>query len=145
MKEGPFSFLTGFSGWAFYCAMISTFGLAGYYSELLRRFVPDWVGVGLIMAPLVTILLIPWGEFPDRVVAVTHTVAASWFMILAVGMEVGGLLGYEPRDSGLFRVMAHVGWTFAWGGIYRRARARSREMAEQGAAPSGSPAAGSGN
>ena len=132
------SWLTGYSA-SFPCAVASVLGLTGYYSDLLRRLVPDWVAVGLFIAPIGIVLSIQWGEVPDRIVAAAHTIAASWFMILALGMEVGLLLGYQPRDSGLFRVLAHVGWTFAWAGVYRQARAYSHQKAEQRAALNGGP------
>jgi hypothetical protein len=128
MRESHFNFqtwLTGYSGWSFYCAVISVFGIAGYYSDLLRPHVPDGLAVGLLIAPVVIILFIQWGELPGRVVAASHIVAASWFMILALGMEAGHFLGYQPNGSGLYRVLAHVGWTFAWAGIYRRARQKN--------------------
>ena len=130
------TWLTGYSGWAFYCALVSVFGLTGYYADLLRPHVPDWVGVGLLIAPVVVIVFIQWGEAPVRLVAAAHIFAASWFMALALGMEVGILLGYEPRGTGLYRILAHLGWACAWAGIYRRARAHMRE-AETGPAPNG--------
>jgi hypothetical protein len=61
-------------------------------------------------------------------------------MALAVGMEVGLLLGYAPSGSVLYRVLAHLGWTFAWAGIYRRARTHA-QAAELGTPPNGAPAA----
>jgi hypothetical protein len=136
---GFVSWLTGYSGWAFYCALVSVFGLTGYYADLLRPHVPHWVGVGLLIAPLVVVVFIQWGEAPDRLVAGAHIIAAAWFMALALGMEVGILLGYEPRGAGLYRVLAHLGWTCAWAGIYRRARARMH-ASELIAPPSGGPA-----
>ena len=132
--------LVGYSGWAFYCALISVFGLTGYYADLLRPHVPDWVGVGLLILPLIIIVFIQWGEAPGRLVAAAHIFAASWFMALAVGMEVGLLLGYAPSGSVLYRVLAHLGWTFAWAGIYRRARTHA-QAAELGTPPNGAPAA----
>jgi hypothetical protein len=81
--------------------------------------------VALLIAPVVIILFIQWGELPDRVVAASHIVAASWFMLLALGMEAGHFLDCQPIGSGLYRLLAHVGWTFAWAGIYRRARLSS--------------------
>ncbi len=147
MRTSHFNFLswlTGYSGWAFYCALISVFGLTGYYADLLRPHVPDWVGVGLLIAPIVIILFIQWHEAPNRLVAAAHIFAASWFMALALGMEIGILLGYEPRGSGFYRILAHLGWTFAWAGVYRRARARAQE-AEIGAPLNGDPGAPSGS
>ncbi len=147
MSSSHFNFLSGllgYSGWAFFCALISVFGLTGYYADLLRPHVPDWVGVGLLIVPLVVIVFIQWGEAPGRLVGATHIFAASWFMALALGMETGILLGYAPRGSTLYRVLAHLGWTFAWAGIYRRARAHTHE-AELGASPNGGPAERPGN
>lgn len=115
-----------YSGWALYCAVISVFGLTGYYADLLRPHVPAWVAVGLLMAPVAVIVFIQWGELSDRLVAMAHMLAALWFMSLAVGMEVGILLGHRPEGTGLFRVFAHVGWTFAWAGILRRAWASAK-------------------
>jgi hypothetical protein len=138
------SWLVGYSGWSFYCALVSLFGLTGYYADLLRPHVPDWLGVGLLIAPMVIILFIQWGEAPDRIVVIAHTFAASWFMALALGMEVGILLGHEPRGSGFYRLLAHLGWACAWAGIYRRARARAQE-AEQIALPNGGPVTRFGN
>jgi len=117
-----FACLTGYSGWAFYCALISVFGLTGYYADFLHGLVPDWVGVALLIAPVLIIIFIQWGEAPARVVAASHIIAASWFMILAIGMEIGILLGHEPKGSDFFRILAHFGWTFAWAKIYRQAR-----------------------
>jgi hypothetical protein len=130
MKESHFhvqTWLTGYSGWSFYCAVISLFGVAGYYADLFRQYVPDWMVVGLLIAPVGIILFIQWGEAPERVVAASHIIAASWFMMLALGMEVGHFFGYQPYGSGLYRILAHVGWTFAWAGIYRRARQTTKE------------------
>src|SRR5262245_1019892 len=100
-----FTWLTGYSGWAFYCALISMFGLAGYYSDVLRGHVPDWVAVGLLMVPMIVIIFVQWGETPDRVVAIAHLAAAVWFMTLALGMEVGHLFGYEPRGLAFYRIL----------------------------------------
>ncbi len=130
MKPSEFNFvtwLTGYSAWAFYCAVVSLFGLTAYYADLLRRLVPDSIGVGLLIAPIVMVVFIQYGEAPNRFVAAAHIVAASWFMALALGMEVGHWLGYSPRGTLFYRVLAHLGWTFAWLGIYRRARALSRQ------------------
>jgi hypothetical protein len=139
VNSSHLNLLTGYSGWTFYCALVSVFGLTGYYADILRPHVPDWVGVGLVIAPLVIILFIQWGEARDRFVAAAHIFAASWFMALALGMEIGILLGYAPRGSGFYRVLAHLGWTCAWAGIYRRARAHTRQ-AELGAQRNGGPA-----
>ncbi len=115
--------LKGSPGLAVYCAIISVFGLTGYYSGLLRGHIPDWVGVGLLMAPLAILVLIRWGEAPDRIVAMAHRFAAGWFMILALGMEVVGHLSrYNPEGVLLYRILAHLGWTLAWAGVYRKAR-----------------------
>jgi hypothetical protein len=133
MRSTDFSllaWLTGYSGWAFYCALISVFGLTGYYSDVLRGHVPDWIGVGLLIAPIVVIVFVQWGEAPDRVVAIAHFTAALWFMILAIGMEVGHLFGYDPKGSVFYRILAHLGWTFAWAGIYRRARLSRQKIVE---------------
>jgi len=140
MRSSHFDFatwLTGYSGWAIYCALISVFGVTGYYSDLLRPLVPDWVGVGVLIAPIVIILFVQWGEFPDRVVAACHIIAASWFMILALGMELGHLIDYQPQGSGFFRILAHLGWTFAWAGIFRRARRTSERKVEPDGAANG--------
>ncbi len=105
--------LTGYSAWAFYCAVVSLFGVTAYYADLLRLLVPDWIGLGLLIAPIVVIVFIQYGEAPDRFVAATHILVAAWFMTLAVGMEVGHWLGYSPRGTLFYRVLAHLGWTFA--------------------------------
>jgi hypothetical protein len=120
--KDTFSWLTGYSGWAFYCALLSVFGSTGYYSDFLRNRIPDWAAVSLFIGPLLIIVFIQWGELPDRVVARCHIIAASWFALLAVGMEVGHFLGYSPKGSLLFRLLGHLGWTFAWAGIFRRAK-----------------------
>lgn len=125
------TWLTGSSGWALYCALLSVFGLTGYYSDLLRGHVPDWVGVGLLIAPIVFIIFIQWGELNDRVVAIAHFAAALWFMILALGMEAGHHFGYVPEHASFYRFLAHLGWTFAWVGIYRRARLNLGKKAKQ--------------
>jgi len=125
------TWLTSYSGWAFYCALISVFGVTGYYSDLLRPLVQDWVGVGVLIAPIVIILFVHWGEFPDRVVATCHIIAASWFMILALAMELGHLLDYQPQGSGFYRILAHLGWTSAWAGIFRRARRTFEQNVER--------------
>ena len=129
-----FTWLTGYSGWAFYCALCSTFGLAIYYSDLLRGHVPDWVGVGLLIPPIVIPVLIRWGEAPDRVVTASHIIAASWYMVLTIGMEIGIFLGYEPRGSVFLSILAHFGWAFAWAGIYRQARRASPKIVKPDAA-----------
>jgi hypothetical protein len=142
MKSGPFDFWTastGYSGWSFCCALFSTFGVTGYYSSLLRHRVPDWLMVGLLMAPITIILLTQWGIGSDRVVATFHLVATSLFMTLALGMELGIMLGYRPIDSGFFRLSAHLGWTFAWAGIYRRAKRTRQKILEEGAKPESRP------
>ena len=131
MKDhDPVNWVTGYSGWSLYCAIISTFGITGYYSDLLKPHVPAWVAVGLFTAPLAAIVFIQWGEQDGRIVAATHIIAASWFMVLSLGMELGGFLRYTPEGSTLFRVLAHLGWSFAWAGVYGRARAYRRQRAE---------------
>lgn len=141
MSSSHFNFitwLTGYSGWALYCALISIFGLTGYYSDLLRGRVPDWVAVGLFIAPVIIIVFIQWGEVPDRIVAIAHGAAATWFMILALGMEVGHFFSYDPKGSVFYRILAHVGWTFAWAGIYRKARLSRQKLAKPDGAANGS-------
>jgi len=138
MSSSRFDFpkwLTGYSGWSLYCALISLFGITGYYSDLLRQRVPAWMAVALFTAPIMIILFIQWGEASDRVVAIAHIVAAMLFMILAIGMEVGTLVGYTPRGTLFYRILAHLGWTFAWAGIYRRARACSKYGNRPGVSP----------
>jgi hypothetical protein len=133
-----FAWLTGYSGWAFYCALLSVFGLTGYYADLLRGYVPDWVGVGLLIAPLIIIVFIQWGEAPDRFVAISHLIAALWFMTLALEMEIGHVFRHDPTGSVFYRILAHLGWTFAWAGIYRRARLSRQRTVEQDRAANGS-------
>lgn len=127
MKPSHVNILTGYSGWAFYCAVISVFGLTGYYADLLRPHVPDWIFVSIMIAPIVIILFIQWGEAPSRLVAAAHIFAASWFFALAAGMEFGILQGYNPRGSTFYRIFAHLGWIFAWAAIYRRAHSRVKD------------------
>lgn len=118
------TWFTSMSGWSFYCALISTFGITGYYSDILRHRIPDWLAVGIFILPIIILVFIQYGEAPNRAVAISHIIAATWFMLLAVGMEIGHLLGYEPKGFTLYRCLAHIGWTFAWIGVYRRARGR---------------------
>ena len=106
------TWLTGYSGWASYCALISVFGLTAYYAELLRPHVPDWVGVGLLIAPLVVILFIEWGV-PDRLVAAAHIFAASWFMRLLSGWRLGSSLATR-RGGQLF-----TAFLLTWVGLAR--------------------------
>ena len=127
--------LTGYSGWSLYCAIISLFGITGYYADLLLARVPDWVAVGVFTLPVMIVIFVQWGELPDRLVACFHLFAASLFLAAAVGMEIGHWLGYRPEGSTFFRILAHVGWTFSWGGILRCAW-RSFRKAEEGRFPS---------
>ena len=109
------------SNWALYCAIVSTFGLIGFYSEPLKGRVPDWLGVGVFVLPVSLIVLVQWGDLPDRAVAFVHFLAASIFLVASLGMELWIAAGYRPEGVTLFRVLAHLGWTFAWGKILKRA------------------------
>ena len=125
MRPAPFDssiWLTGHSGWSFLCALISIFAITGFYSDLLRRFIPDWAAVAIFISPVIIILFVQWGEAPDRVVAVSHLIATAVFTLFALGMEVSHFLGFQPEGAYLYRLLAHLGWTFAWAGIHRRAR-----------------------
>ena len=95
--------------------------------------------VGLLMAPITIILLAQWGIGSDRVVATSHLVATSLFMTLALGMELGIMLGYRPIEAGFFRLSAHLGWTFAWAGIYRRAKRARKKILEEDVKPKSRP------
>lgn len=139
MSSSHFNFATrlvGRSIFSLYCAMLSLLGLTGYYADILRYHLPDWAVVGLLVTPITIILFIQWGDVPDRIVAISHIIAASLFMILAIGMEIGILIGYHPKGTNFYRVLAHIGWTFAWGDIYRRARLNSKKSVEQNGATS---------
>ena len=106
-----------------YCALLGTFGMTGYYADLLQGNIPDWLAIGIFILPLVLIVFVQRNEAPDRLVNLTHLLAAIWFMTLALGMELGHWIGYQPEGMALYRVLGHLSWTFAWAGIYRRARA----------------------
>ena len=120
--------LTGHCDWSFGCALISIFAITGYYADLLRRLMPEWAAVAVLLSPITIILFVQWGEAPDRVVAVSHIVATAIFTLFALGMELASFLGYQPEGAGVYRLLAHLGWTFAWAGIYRRARVVSEGL-----------------
>lgn len=124
------NWITGYPGWALYCAVVSLFGLTGYYADLLMPRVPDWLGVVILVSPLILIMMIQPGEAPPWLVSTCHLAAATLFLLAAVGMEIGCLLGYKPDGHGFFRVLAHLGWTFAWGGILQEARRARRVGAD---------------
>lgn len=113
--------ITGYPTRMWFPALFSTFAFAGYFSDLLRPQVPDWAAVGVFIAPIVCIVFVQWGNLPNHIVATVHLTAAFLFFILAGAMEVGMALGYEPELSTLYRILAHMGWTFAWTPILRRA------------------------
>jgi hypothetical protein len=101
--------VTGYSGWILYCALISCFGVTGYYSDLVRPYVPAWLAVGVFVAPVITIVLVNWGEAPDKFVRWAHIGAATLFMLLGLGMIVGELVGYRPEGAGIYHLLAHLG------------------------------------
>ena len=129
MRTTPFDssvWITGHSGWSFFCALMSILAITGFYSDLLRQFLPDSAAVAIFITPVILILFVQWGEAPKRVVAASHLIATAVFTLFALGMEVSQFLGYQPEGAILYRLLAHVGWTFAWAGIYRRARMLAR-------------------
>tara|TARA_R110002096_G_scaffold203718_5_gene389041 strand:+ start:953 stop:1387 length:435 start_codon:yes stop_codon:yes gene_type:complete len=122
------SWITGYPSRALFCATISLFGLTGYYADLLMPLVPDWVGVVILVSPLALVLMVQRGEAPDWLVYRCHLIAATLFLLGALGMEIGCLFGYQPDGHGLFRVLAHLGWTFAWADLLREAKGLRRRV-----------------
>ena len=92
------------------------------FAWLIAQGHTTWAAVAIFITPVILILFVQWGEAPDRVVAVSHLIAVSVFTLFALGMEVSHFLGYQPEGAILYRILAHLGWTFAWAGIYRKAK-----------------------
>lgn len=114
--------------WSFYCALIATMGFAGFYADWAQRYVPTWVVVGVLVAPFAVLVCVHWNELPDRVVMTFHLGAATLFLLLAAGMEISHFMGYQPEGANFFRVLAHLGWTFAWADTLRQIRARNQAL-----------------
>jgi len=109
--------------WSLYCAIIASFGFAGFYhADLTEPWIPGWLSVGIMILPVTILVMVPWGELPDRVVMIAHSFAATLFVAMALGMEIGHALGYRPEGSTFFRILAHLGWTFTWVAVIRRIR-----------------------
>ncbi len=105
-------------------AVFGTFAFAGYYSDLLKPFMPDWLAVGIFVLPVAILVFVNWGEMPDRIVSIVHISAAVLFLLLAAGMEVGSFLDYRPEGLTLYRILAHLAWTFSWAGVVKEAYKR---------------------
>jgi hypothetical protein len=109
------------------CALLGTFAFAGYYSDILKPFIPAWLAVGIFTLPVIVLVFVQRGEVPDRILARAHLAAAALFLILAAGMEAGSFWGHRPKELTLYRIMAHLSWSFAWGGVITDAlKRRSR-------------------
>lgn len=102
--------------------IVGSLGTIGYYSELLKGHVHDYVAVGIFLLPVANILFIQKGEVPNKIVSITHRISAIYFMILSIGMEVGTALGYKPEGTVLCKLLAHISWTFAWTIIYKESK-----------------------
>jgi hypothetical protein len=107
--------------WRTLFALFGSFAFAGYYPDLAKPYVHPWVAVGIFMLPVAVLIFVHWGEQPDRWVARMHFGAASWFLLLSAGMEIGIALGHEPPGTALYRVLAHVSWTFSWAAVLKKA------------------------
>jgi hypothetical protein len=115
--------ISTFSPWTLYFMIISTFGITGWYSDLFKTFLPAWAAVGVFMVPIVIVVFIQWGEASPMIVARAHMTAAAIFTLLSIGMEFGRFFNYHPESELLCKVLAHLGWIFAWGAIFKKARA----------------------
>jgi hypothetical protein len=107
-------------------AVFGSFAFAGYYPELVKPYIHAWVAVGIFLLPVFILFFINWGELPDRVVARLHLLAAIWFLLLSAGMEIGVLSGHRPPGTNLYRVLAHLAWTFSWAAVLKTAYRRRR-------------------
>ena len=116
--------MTGGFPFALIAAICSVMGLTGFYSELLRPHLPDLLGVGILISPIILLVCVEWGDASDKTVARIHLLAVALFSLMAIGMEVLMWGGYQPPDSSLFRALAHIGWTFGWAVFYREAQRR---------------------
>lgn len=92
--------------------MVSSFAFAGYHPELLEGFLPAWLAVGVFVLPLALTLLIDLRDAPGKLAPTLHGLAAGLFLLLSAGMEVGVHLGHRPEGTSLYRLLAHLGWTF---------------------------------
>lgn len=116
------NWITGYPSRTYFCALVSLFGLTGFYADLLMPLVPDWLGIAILVSPFALVLMVQRGEAPDRLVYRCHLFAATLFLLGALGMEIACLAGYKPEGHALFRFLAHLGWTFAWANFLREAR-----------------------
>ena len=106
------------------CAAFGSFAFAGYYSDLLKPFMPAWLAVCFLILPVTVLIFVQQGEVSDRFLARAHLSAAGLFLLLAVGMEVGSLWGYRPKGLTLYRILAHLAWSFSWASVIKEAYRR---------------------
>ncbi len=114
--------LFSYSPWVLWCAVMSTFGFAGFYPDLLRPYINDIVTVVLFVLPLAIIIFVQWGEFPNNIVSKCHIFAVTLITIYSVGMEIASLFNYKPEGVLFYKILSHIGWSFAWVGILKKAK-----------------------
>lgn len=107
-------------------AAFGSFAFAGYYPEVVKPYIHAWVAVGIFMLPVAILIFVNWGELSARVVVRLHLFAAIWFLLLSAGMEIGILSGHRPPGTNLYRVLAHLSWTFSWAAVLKTAYKRRR-------------------
>ena len=111
------------------CAIFGMFAFAGYYADILKPLMPDWLAVGIFVLPIMVLVFVQRGEVSDKVLTRTHLTAAALFVILAAGMEAGAYLGYRPKGLTLYRILAHLAWSFSWAGVIKESWGRLKCVA----------------
>jgi hypothetical protein len=118
--------------WALWCAIMGTLGCTGYYGDVLGERLPAWLAVSVFTLPIALVIMVNYGELDERVVMWVHGIAAGLFFLLAMGMEVGSLLGHRPEGHVFYRVLAHLAWTFGFGKVWVEACQVAKRRREGG-------------
>lgn len=88
------------------------FGQVAYLADVLRPHLPGWAAVSIFMVPIILIVAFQPDDHVTRLrwVRIAHTVAALWYGLVAVGVELASALGHVPDGALFFRILMHTGW-----------------------------------
>jgi len=122
-KPGLFKIIVGYKIIPLLCCIYSCLGITGFYAELFQALgIPTWLAVAVYIMPLSLVMFLDPNDVPLKYVIVGHTVAVTLFMVMSLSMEILTYYGYRPEGALLFKIFAHLGWTFFWVSILKDIR-----------------------
>lgn len=84
---------------------LGSLAIVGLLSELFRPQLSVWIAMVIALLPFVVFVFTHPGELPDRLVAIAHVAASSWYLLTVTGLLFALAVVDRPLARGWFIVI----------------------------------------